>query len=460
MPHLTDLPDGLAATFALSSPLYDPADMARYREDWSGVAGGQPCAVVRPASTEQLAAIVAACHQSGRRLTIQGGMTGLTGGATPDDGDVVLSLERMNRVEEFDTQGGTITVQAGIVLQTLCELVEQQDWYFPLDCGARGTCQIGGNVATNAGGNRVLRYGTMRDLVLGLEVVLPDGTTLTMLNKVIKNNTGLDLKHLFIGSEGTLGIVTRVVLKLFPRPQRRHTALCALASFDKVAQLLKLAKSALPALSAFEVMWHDYLHTAVTTLGRAMPFGGSHPLYVLLETEGSDSPENAASMEALLERALELEIAQDVILPQSSEQAAALWDMRDAIGEMLSRMRPCAAFDIGIPMAKMEAFVDDVGAALRGCYPDAGHLFFGHLGDGNLHLASGPHPGERLHDVEELVYAAVSRAGGSISAEHGIGRLKKPYLKYTRSPAEIVLMQAIKQTIDPQHALNRGRIID
>jgi FAD/FMN-containing dehydrogenase len=457
---MTGAPDQLLGTLAAFAPVYNRDDMGRYLEDWSGLSCGQPCAVLRPASPEEVSAIVAACHGAGRRLTIQGGMTGLAGGALPDDGDVVLSLERLNRVEEFDTQGGTVTVQAGITLQALCELVEEQDWYFPLDCGARGSCQIGGNVATNAGGNRVLRYGTMRELVLGLEVVLPDGARLTMLNKVIKNNTGLDLKHLFIGSEGTLGVITRVVLKLYPKPQRRHTALCALASFEHVARFLKLAKSALPTLSAFEVMWRDYLQTAAATLGRAAPFGGAYPLYVLLETEGSDGPANAATMEALLQQALELEMAQDVIIPQSAEQAAALWLMRDAVGEILPPMRPYAAFDVGIPVAATASFVDGVGAVLRERYPDASHLFFGHLGDGNLHLATGPHPGKRLHDVEELVYAAVAQAGGSISAEHGIGRLKKAFLKYTRGPAEIALMQAIKQTMDDGKILNNGRIVD
>lgn len=450
----------LADALALPGTLHNQNDMERYRQDWSGTAGGMPYAVIRPSSTEEVSKIAAACHRAGKRLTVQGGLTGMAAGAVPDDGDVVLSLERMNRIEDFDTQGGTVTVQAGITLQKLCETVEEQGWYFPLDCGARGTCQIGGNVATNAGGNRVLRYGTMRELVLGLEAVLPDGTVLPMLNKVIKNNTGLDLKHIFIGSEGTLGIVTRVVLKLFPKPERRYTAFCALSSFDSVARLLKLAKSALPTLSAFEVMWSGYLEAAASSLQRPLPFKDSYPLYVLLESEGADSAENAALMESLLEQALEQGIAEDVILPQSGEQAAALWLMRDAIADILPQMRPYIAFDVGVPVSKMESFVDDVHARLRVKYPDARHLFFGHVGDGNLHLASGPHLAGQIEDVEELVYAAVSDAGGSISGEHGIGRLKKPFLKFTRSHAEVALMRSIKQALDTQNSLNPGRIFD
>lgn len=450
----------LQKTLAAFAPLYNQNDMGRYLEDWSGLPAGQPYAVVRPTTPQEVATVVGACHRAGRRLTVQGGMTGLSGGALPDEGDVVLSLERLNQVEEFDLKGGTVTVQAGITLQALCELVEQQDWYFPLDCGARGSCQIGGNVATNAGGNRVLRYGTMRELVLGVEVVLPDGTLLTMLNKVIKNNTGLDLKHLFIGSEGTLGIVTRVVLKLYPKPQRRHTALCALASFDHLARFLKLAKSALPTMSAFEVMWQEYLQAAAAKLDRAAPFDAAYPLYVLIETEGSDAPANAAIMEGLLQQALEEELVQDAVLPQSVEQAEGLWVLRDAIGEILPAMRPYAAFDVGIPLARMEAFVDHMKSVLGQRYADASHLFFGHLGDGNLHLATGPHPGERLHEVEELVYAAVAQAGGVISGEHGIGRLKKPFLQYTRDAAQIALMHAIKEAVDQGNVLNRGRIFD
>ncbi|MEC4717999.1 FAD-binding oxidoreductase [Noviherbaspirillum sp. CPCC 100848] len=450
----------LMASLAPFSPIHNKLDMERYLSDWSGLAGGYPLAVVRPRTTQEVAQIVKACHAAGQKLTIQGGLTGLAGGAVPDEGDMVISLERLNKVEELDVQGGTVTVQAGITLQGLADLVDAHDWYFPLDCGARGSCQIGGNVATNAGGNRVLRYGTMRELVLGLEVVLPDGTVLSMLNKVMKNNTGLDLKHLFIGSEGTLGVVTKVVLKLFPKPQRRYTAFCALESFERVTTLLKMARSSLPSLSAFEVMWDDYLHLASAALGRAKPFDTEYALYVLLEAEGVDSPEQEQALEKLLEMALESNVVSDVIMPQSNEQASQLWEMRDAIGELLANMKPYIAFDIGIPLSRMEDFIFQIKNAMQAHYPSAKHLFFGHLGDGNLHYATGPHRDEDIAPIDEFVYAAVEKVGGSISGEHGIGRLKKPFLKHSRSADEIALMRSIKQAVDRKSTLNTGRIID
>lgn len=456
----TPLPAFLKESFASCAPLYNPEDMEPYRCDWSGTEGGMPLAVVRPASTDAVSRVVAACHQAGVRITVQGGRTGLAGGASPDAGDVVLSLERMNRVEHVDVHGGTMTVQAGVPLQTVCEVAEAGGWYFPLDCGARGSCHIGGNVATNAGGNRVLRYGNMRELVLGLEAVLSDGTVLTMLNQVLKNNTGLDLKHLFIGSEGTLGVVTRVVLRLFPLPARRYTALCAVSSFPAVTGLLKQARAALPTLSAFEVMWQGYAAAATNILGHKPPFDQAYPLYVLLESEGPDSPEYAAAMETLLEQAIDDGLVADAIVPHSVEQAGALWALRDAIGELLKRLHPCVAFDVGIPVSQLEGVVTELEAALSARYPNASHLFFGHLGDGNLHLATGPHEGDAFLQVEELVYAAVSRVGGSISAEHGIGRIKKPFLGYSRSPAEIAAMRAVKQALDAGRQLNDNRILD
>lgn len=450
----------LLASLAGFSPIHNEADMKRYLGDWSGLVGGQPLAVLRPRTTREVADIAAACHKAGKKITIQGGLTGLAGGAVPDQGDIVISLERMNKVEEFDLQGGTVTVQAGATLQAVADFVEAHDWYFPLDCGARGSCQIGGNVATNAGGNRVLRYGTMRELVLGLEVVLADGTVLSMLNKVMKNNTGLDLKHLFIGSEGTLGIVTKVVLKLFPKPQRRYSAFCALESFGNLTTLLKMARSSIPSLSAFEVMWDDYLDLASAALGRAKPFDGDYPVYVLLEAEGMDSPEQELALQKLLEQALEEGIVSDVILPHSSEQAAQLWEMRDAIGELLSGMKPYIAFDIGIPVSRMDGFIEGIKKDMQASYPSARHLFFGHLGDGNLHYATGPHRDEDIVPIDDFVYTAVEKAGGSISGEHGIGRLKKPFLRHSRGPEEIALMRMIKRAVDCNSGLNAGRVFD
>lgn len=443
------------------SGLHASDDLQRYSLDASGLpASGQPSLVLRPRTTQEVADIVRACRHEGRMLTIQGGRTGMAGAAVPNAGDVVLSMERMNHLEALDTLGGTATVQAGLILQDLCTQVEAQGWYFPLDCGARGSCQIGGNVATNAGGNRVLRYGTMRELVLGLEVVLADGTVLSMMNKGLKNNTGLDLKHLFIGTEGTLGIITRVILRLFPKPERRDSALVALDGFDQLTALLKAARAHLPSLSSFEVMWNNYLQAAARVLNKATPFDGAYALYVLIETEGMEAGSTRQELETFLSSLIDTGRARDVILPQTHEQAAQLWKFRDAIGEILLTMQPYVAFDVGVPLHELPDFIERVTARLTQSWPQAQNLLFGHLGDGNLHLSTGPHAQSDLYEVESTVYQEVERVGGSISAEHGIGRIKKPFLHHSRSPDEIALMTNIKRLLDGGELLNRERLLD
>lgn len=450
---LSRLPAGL-------SVLSDTASLTRYSTDASGLRTGTPLLVARPATVAQVAALITLCAEENRKITIAGGGSGLAGGAAPDDGDVVLSLELLNQIEEIDEAGGTALVQAGVVLETLCAAVEEKGWYFPLDLGARGSCQIGGNVATNAGGNRVLRYGTTRQLVLGLEVVLPDGTIMTMLDRTLKNNTGLDIKQLFIGTEGTLGIITRVVVRLFPRPQTRRSALVGLASFAQIAPLLKAARSALPELSSFEVMWDNYVGAAAKVKGKPVPFEGAWPLTVLLETEGADTPIFHAGFDAFLESILENDTVQDAIVPQSLEQAADLWSIRDGIGALFPSLRPFVAFDIGIPLKDMGAFIEQTMAELNTRWPYAGNLLFGHLGDGNLHLTTGHLHEADIVPVEEAVYALTSRFNGSISAEHGIGRLKKPFLHYSRDEAQRQVMQRIRQALNPQGLVNAARIID
>ncbi|WP_298012420.1 FAD-binding oxidoreductase [uncultured Castellaniella sp.] len=481
-PEAAAMPDTIEALMRTLSCLRPGADdVARYLQDDSGLkADAPPYCILRPRGTDEVAAIVRACRREGRKLTIQGGRTGLAGGAVPDAGDVVLSLELMDLIEHLDAVSGTATVQAGMVLENLCAAVEAQGWYFPMDCGARASCQIGGNVATNVGGNRVLRYGTMRELVLGLEVVLADGTVLTMMNQGLKNNTGLDLKHLFIGTEGTLGIVTRAVLRLFPKPERRHSALVGLADFDQLTALLKAARGRLATLSSFEVMWREYLQAAATVTRRAEPFDGAYPICVLLEVESfadreasaHPQPGDAANgdeaavdraqadLHAFLESCLDDGTVLDAILPQSQEHAAQLWRLRDTIGEILHTMAPYVAFDIGIPLALLPDFIARTRQALASRWPTAQRLLFGHLGDGNLHLSTGPYAPGDLEAVESLVYREVERVGGSISAEHGIGRIKKPFLHHSRSAPERELMANIRRLLDPQARLNPGRIVD
>ena len=417
--------------------------------------------VLFPKTPEHVALALGILAKFQQRVVVQGGLTGLAGGATPQPGEVALSLAKLNQIEDFDRTGGTITVQAGVALEQLQTHVEAEGWIFPLDLGARGSCQIGGNAATNAGGNRVIRYGTMRELVLGIEVALADGRLVSMMNRVTKNTTGIDMKHLFIGSEGTLGIITRLVLKLSPKPLTANTALCAVGSFEAAARLLKELQGHLPTLSAFELMWDDFMRAAMDVGGLKQPFAEAHPLYVLVETMGGSEEGDRDQLEQVLGRAIETELVNDVIVAQSMDDTQRLWQYRETVGEMLSQMKPHAAFDVGVPMATMDRFVTSVRTSLEQLFPQQRHLFFGHLGDGNLHVLSGSYESsEMLHRVEEVVYAAVAEAGGCISAEHGIGTVKKEFLHFSRSDHEMELMRSLKELFDPTYMLNPGRIFD
>ncbi|WP_235837768.1 FAD-binding oxidoreductase [Chitinasiproducens palmae] len=430
-----------------------------HASDWSDAPRVAPAWIVMPRSPQEVAAALDCVRSFGGHVVVQGGMTGLAGGATPREGEIALSLARLDAIEAFDEAGGTVTVQAGVPLATLQQYVEAAGWFFPLDLGARGSCQIGGNAATNAGGNRVVRFGTMREQVLGLEVALPDGTLLSMMNRVQKNTTGIDLKQLFIGAEGTLGIIVRLVLKLVPALERSSTALCAMRDFEQATRLLKRLRAGLPGLSSFELMWQDFTDAAAQLTGARAPFDTRYPLYALIETLNAD--DDSAVLERVLTRALEDEIVADAVVAQSLEHARQLWQYREAVGELLAALKPHAAFDVGLPMEKMASFVANMRATLAARYPDSTHLFFGHLGDGNLHLLSGPYrDAATLHDVETCVYRAVARAGGCISGEHGIGVLKTPYLPLSRSAGELATMRALKALFDPQRVLNVGRILD
>lgn len=433
---------------------------SQFLTDFTDTQAGNPLTVFRPKTTEQVAGIMRACTEYDIKAVVQGGLTGLAGGATVQDGEVIINLGQMNQVVEFDEVGGTLCVESGMVLEEVCQLVESKDWYFPLDLGARGSCRIGGNVSTNAGGNRVLRYGTTRDLVMGIEVVLPDGTVLNMLRRLIKNNTGLDLKHLFIGTEGRYGIITKVMLRLFPKPERRYSALLAMNNFAQITSLLKFARATMPQLSSFEVMWKNYITVAAEVTGSAVPFDGAYQYYVLVEIEGVDSPRLEEDFQAFLENALEQEHADDAIIPQNIAQSQALWILRDASAESMRARAPYLAFDIGIPLKDMSDFIDEVEEAIAKDYPDIECQLFGHLGDGNLHLTTARMREEDFIPVEELVYQITQRYKGSITAEHGIGVIKKPFLHYSRSEEELKLMEQIRQLLNPDNALNNGRVID
>ncbi len=435
----------------------------RRLNDWSGAPHATPRALLRPRSTAQLSEALRICHAHGQSVVPQGGLTGLAGGACCRAEDVAISLERMHAIEEIDPVSGTITVQAGAVLQAVQDAADRAGFLFALDLGARGSCTIGGNLATNAGGNRVIRYGTMRDQLLGIEAVLADGSVVSGLHKMVKNNTGYDLKHLLAGSEGTLGIITRAVLRLRPRPKAVATAWCGLPSFDAVTTLLQRAQAQLGGgVSAFEVMWPSYLNFVMANVaGLRAPLSGPHAFHVLLENAGSDAEHHQAAFDGFLEQMLTEGVIDDAAVAHSQADARALWAVRDAPGNFPTLMPGLIGFDVSFAIADIGRAAAECDTLLRERWPGCTALVYGHLGDGNLHLiAHLPGASEQpTHAIETAVYDLVRRYGGSVSAEHGIGTHKRAVLGHSRSPAELAAMRAIKQALDPKHILNPGKVL-
>ncbi len=432
----------------------------RYDCDWSAVNALRPAVVLRPRTTTDVATMLALCHRAGQPLVIQGGMTGLSGGATPQTGEWALSLERLNGIVDLDPDGMTITVGAGTPLATVQDRAADIGLRFPLDLGARGSCLAGGIVATNAGGNEVIQHGMTRALVLGLDVVLADGTVVPARNRLLKNNTGFDLKQLFIGSEGALGVITEVTFRLVPDKPYRQTALIALPSFAAAATLLRTLPQALDAIASFELLWADYYRAALAATGAADPLGGEHPFYLLLEAEGVSEKGLADALEQALAGAFDAGLVADAAIAKSSVEAKALWAIRDGIGEILTAWPHIVVYDIGIPVNRMEAFVDKTRAALATAYADCRLLVFGHMGDGNLHLAVTTGRAEDKTSFDGIVYGVTRSVAGVVSGEHGLGVLKKDWLDVTRSAPEIALMRQLKATLDPTGILNRGRVVD
>ena len=437
-------------------------DVTSRSDSWPPMGGCQAKAIIRPASTREVSEVLKLCHATGQGVVTHGGLTGLVGGAHAEQDEIVLSLERMRALEPVDTINRTITVDAGVPLQRVHEAAEGAGLLFPLDLGARGSCTIGGNIATNAGGNSVIRYGMTRDQLLGVEAVLADGTIISSLNGVIKNNTGYDLKQLFIGSEGTLGIVTRAVLRLRPLPRSSNTALVAIESFDLLGRFLADMDSALGGtLSAFEVMWNDFYRLIVGDGSKhGQPLGSDHGFYVLLESTGGHEESDKVRFEGALEEAFESELIVDAVIAQSKQQREDLWAIRDDIEGLTQMLMPPIVFDISLAIPHMDEYVDEVRQQLSHRWPDSRMVVFGHLGDGNIHLALtvGSHNPEQVHAVETIVYEALGRRRGVISAEHGIGLDKREYLKHSRSADEISLMKTLKQALDPKGILNPGKI--
>jgi FAD/FMN-containing dehydrogenase len=414
-----------------------------------------PIAYVRPTDVEQVSAVLKVCNAHHIPVVTQGGMTGLAGGANPVENSVVISLDRLSGIEDIDTTAGTMTVKAGTVLEVAQRAAEDAGFLLPIDLGSRGSCQIGGNIATNAGGIRVIRHGVTRDNVLGLEAVLADGTVISSLNRLRKNNTGYDLKHLFVGSEGTLGVITRAVIRLQPLPVGKATALVALANYDNAVQLLSRAQAGLIGLTAFEIMWDSYVSFSSNGEGIKL-FDTSHPFAVIIEQSGTP---DAEALETFLGAMFEDGLIEDALIAQSEKDARRFWAVRE--GAAYDRLPHLINFDVSIAIGRLGDFAQACETALRATYPDAHVAFFGHMGDSNLHIAVsvGASDDATLHAVDEITYGVVRDFAGSISAEHGIGLLKRDFLGYCRSPEELALMRAIKHALDPHGILNPGKVL-
>jgi len=420
----------------------------------------QASALVLPSTTDEVSDVLKHCHAAGQSLITQGGLTNCVEAVEPTLDDVVLSTEKMKGIVEIDPVGGTAVVEAGAVLQSVQEIMGAEGLYFPLDLGARGSCTIGGNVATNAGGMNVLRYGMMRNLVLGLETVLADGTVVSSLNRMLKNNAGYDTKQLFIGSEGSLGIVTRAVLRLFPKPASRQNALVAFRDFKDVTVFLTYLQLQLAGtLSAFEVMWNDYYFDSTADGWHRPPLARDYPFYVVFQAEGSDPTIDEPRFERVLGDALEQGLIVDAVIPKSETEVRDIWNIREDFEAILEH-QPNYLYDVSLPVRDMKSYVDEVYRLLEERLPGSKAWTLGHMADGNLHFFVWPgKEGDHHHTANECVYDPLQPFGGSVSAEHGIGVEKMKWLPHSRSKSDIDLMRTLKQTLDPKGILNPDRVL-
>jgi len=452
----------LEARFGASAVLTGD-DVRERKASWLSDAPCAALAIVRPASTDEVQALVKLCAEDGRCIVPVGGNTGLVDGTIARPGDVMLSLERMNTIEEVDAASATMTVQAGVPLQRVQESAEEAGLAFPVDLGARGSATVGGTISTNAGGNGVIRYGMMREQVLGLEAVLADGTVLSSMNRMLKNNAGYDLKQLFIGTEGTLGIVTRAVLRLRAAMPQEAAAMLAVDRFDHIPTLLRRLDAELGGtLNAFEVLWPDFID-CVLGARHVAPVDRDAAAWVLVEARGGVGMLTNDGFEAMLTGCLEDGLIKDAAIAQSHAQRQAFWAIRDDIDALVEQMSPAIAFDVSLPIASAESYVVDVHRRLYKRFGDRYRAAtFGHLGDGNIHfiLTIGEHDAAERDALMSDVYALLESIGGSVSAEHGIGLEKKQYLGLSRSREEIALMRRLKSALDPQSLLNPGKIFD
>lgn len=467
----TDLLDRFARIVGDRHALRQPADIAPYQEEPRGLFGGVTPLVLRPGSVDEVSRILALASETGTPIVPQGGNTGLVGGQMPDGqgGEIVLSLSRLNRIREIDTSSNTATVEAGVILQMLQQAAAEKDRLFPLSLGSQGSCQIGGNLSSNAGGVGALAYGTARDLCLGVEVVLPTGEVFDDLRKLKKDNTGYDLKELFVGGEGTLGVITAAVVKLFPLPKGRELAWAALASPEDALRLFALANDrAGNGLTAFELIERTPLaFTLAHVSGAVDPLAEPHPWYVMLEISSGRSADDASTlMEEVLTTAFEAGLVADAAIAQNETQAASFRHLRESMSEAQRAEGGSIKHDISVPVAAIPEFIERAGRAAQEVSPGCRVVCFGHMGDGNLHYnVSQPVGADKAaylalyRPMNDAIHAIVRAFGGSFSAEHGIGRMKRDELIATQPAIATELMRRLKTAFDPAGIMNPGKVI-
>ena len=420
-------------------------------------------AIVLPTITKDVSRTLAFCSEKKQKVVIHGGLTNLVGSTETNEDEVVISMEKMNNIIEIDEQNRTVTVEPGLVLENLHIAVEEKELLFPLNFGAKGSAQIGGIISTNAGGLRVFRYGMTRNLVLGLEAVLADGTVLSSMKKIIKDNSAYDLKQLFIGSEGTLGVVTKAVLRLVELPKSRNSSFVAIDEYEKVVEFLKHMDKGLGGLlSGYELIWGNTYKTMTSPPSlMSPPLQHGHKYYVLLETLGNDAQKEKNLLLELLEQALEKKIITDAVPAQSDSDLEWFWRIREDVEILNSQCNNEQHFDISLPTPLIGNFIDSLTEKLHSL-PNVEKVFpFGHIADGNIHLIIGKkeQSEHHIHEINEIVYSPLQKIGGSVSAEHGIGLHKKEYLHFSRTKSERALMKTIKQALDPNNILNNGKVL-
>ncbi len=423
----------------------------------------QPCharAIVRPSSTQQVSEIMRACHDHKQTVVPYGGLTNLVQGCVTTPADIALSFEKMNQIEEVDSTGHTMTAQAGVTMQQAQERAEHENLFFPVDIGARGTCMVGGNVATNAGGTKVIRYGMMRNSVLGLEVVLADGTILDSMNRFLKNNSGFDLKQLFIGTEGVLGLITRVVFRLDVLPKTHNVAFLACKDYASVVAVLKRAKQSLGSgLCGFEVMWDNFVHHVVQPIGSLRaPIAPEYPFYIIIESMGTQPGADDTAFEAAMYELMEGGLVADGVVAKSDSEREEIWSIRHEVDWVV---RDAFLFDVSLPIEAASDYVDTITQRVRNDIEDARIVSLGHLGDNNIHICvlTNDRSTADAECAQKHIYESLIPYRGAISAEHGIGLEKREWLPVSRTEAEIELMKTLKRSLDPRNILNPGKVV-